>query len=115
MLAEEEIERYSRQLILKGWSARFQYFLSQQRVTGLSAYPTAQLYLAAAGVGTRAGEPNTPITVLEEGDRVEIRVAGRSKIFALPPLASSMREPFVGSLVAAAVIQLWREHFAMPG
>ena len=53
-LTEEEIARYSRQLLLQGWGAREQLRL-RQIVVGLPVeLPSTALYLAAAGVGTLA-------------------------------------------------------------
>ena len=52
MLSENEIERYSRQLILTGWGGREQERL--KRVTAVidTCYISAAIYLAAAGVGS---------------------------------------------------------------
>ena len=50
-LTPEQIERYSRQLILKGWSATLQLSLAGLHVAVSAELPSAALYLAAAGVG----------------------------------------------------------------
>ncbi len=50
-LTPEQIERYSRQLILKGWSATLQLSLVGLHVAVSAELPSAALYLAAAGVG----------------------------------------------------------------
>lgn len=67
-LAPEEIERFSRQLILRGWSARFQQFLMDQAVLVDSKYWSAGLYLKLAGV--------KKITVEGEIDSVAKKLLG---------------------------------------
>jgi len=46
-----QIERYSRQLILKDWSTDFQVFLLSRRILVPDTLPSCGLYLASAGVG----------------------------------------------------------------
>lgn len=53
-LTVEEVERYSRQLILKGWSEETQLNLRSLSVAIPSSLPSCALYLAAAGVGQLA-------------------------------------------------------------
>lgn len=50
-LTPEQIERYSRQLVLRGWGAREQQKLFSTSVAIDARLPSAILYLAAAGVG----------------------------------------------------------------
>jgi hypothetical protein len=50
-LSENEVLRYSRQLILRGWGAKEQLQLRSLRVGVSISLPSAALYLAAAGVG----------------------------------------------------------------
>lgn len=52
MLSENEIDRYSRQLILSGWGGREQERLKNFTLYVDSRYISAAVYLAAAGVGT---------------------------------------------------------------
>lgn len=51
MLDPEQIERYSRQLILPGWGLAQQQLLKFSSVLVTNSLPSAVLYLAAAGVG----------------------------------------------------------------
>ncbi len=50
-LTEDEITRYSRQLILKGWSMKDQLRLKELSVEVPASLPSAALYLSALGVG----------------------------------------------------------------
>jgi len=50
-LNEEEIERYSRQLLLPGWGAREQLALGEAHVAVSARAEAAALYLAGAGIG----------------------------------------------------------------
>jgi len=51
MLSPKEVERFSRNLILKGWDEEKQLKLRRMHVAVSSRYPTAALYIAALGVG----------------------------------------------------------------
>ena len=64
-LSANQIERYSRQLILKGWSGALQLSLAQLHVAVSAELPAAALYLAAAGVGkiSLTGEAGPVATV----------------------------------------------------
>lgn len=50
-LSSEQVQRYSRQLMLPQWSARFQMALASVAVAVPREYGITALYLAAAGVG----------------------------------------------------------------
>ena len=50
-LTEDQIERYSRQLLLPGWGTREQRALGDAYVTVSARAEAAALYLAGAGVG----------------------------------------------------------------
>lgn len=50
-LSADDLQRYSRQLILKGWSAAQQRHLATLTVAVSTELPAAALYLAALGVG----------------------------------------------------------------
>ncbi len=60
VLTTSEIDRYQRQLILRGWSSEFQSSLKSLTVLIPAQYPSLCFYLLGAGVGNIliSGEPS---------------------------------------------------------
>ena len=113
LLAEEQIERYSRQLILKQWGSKQQACLSGLTASVPCSLKSAAVYLAAAGIGriilfgsseaqttlqTFLAKLNPDCTVVladASAEPTEITVEGpgfgRVKIYAPLPSSNALR------------------------
>lgn len=107
-LSPNDIERYSRQLILQGWSQQLQLRLAEISVAIPMRMSVLQRYLAAAGIKniyrTPIGTPDTaqdtaqetaPQTAPETEEFVDYRVVDRSVVYlgAESPSSSSFPTP----------------------
>ena len=118
-LGEADLERYSRQLILPGWSVAFQNDLATRSVAIDSKLPLAALYLQAAGFGTVSEGDTTDycittestprnkasVTVCWNGGYAEL-YAGSGKVSSTPilPCAHTSTTTLYGHTAATVLL-----------